>query len=96
VLGRLDEVATVTGFLVTPVVCANRRGTGPAAACPEVERVLHVPLAVLRDPGHWFEDERVLRGETYRLRSCRYGGDVIWAPLAHPAALPRRRPPDIL
>ena len=78
VLGRLDDVATVTGFLVTPVVCAIDAGQVLQPHAAEVERVLHVPLAVLRDPSSWFEDTRTWRGETYRLRSCRFGDDVIW------------------
>ena len=78
VLGRLDEVATVTGFLVTPVVCVVEPEQRLQLHAAEVERVLHVPLAVLRDPTAWFDDFRTWRGETYRLRSCRFGDDVIW------------------
>lgn len=97
VLGRLDDVATVTGFLVTPVVCAIDGGHSLQPHAAEVERVLHVPLAVLRDPAQWFEDVRTWRGETFRLLSCRYGDDVIWGATArilqHFLAVV---PPDIL
>jgi len=82
VLGRLDELATVTGFLVTPVVCAIDAGRTLVPHAAEVERVLHVPMRVLRDPARWFEDARTWRGRTYRLRSCRIGDDVIWGATA--------------
>ena len=78
VLGRLDDLATVTGFLVTPIVAAIDAGHAFRPHQAEVERVLRVPLAVLRDPTHWFDDIRSWRGRTYALRSCRYGPDVIW------------------
>ncbi len=77
-LGRLDELVTVTGFLVTPVVCAIDAGHALAPHPAEVERVLHVPMHVLRDPARWFEDLRTWRGQTYRLRSCRFGDDIVW------------------
>jgi 8-oxo-dGTP pyrophosphatase MutT (NUDIX family) len=78
VLGRLDELVTVTGFRVTPIVGAIDAGHVFHPHRGEVERVLHVPVRWLRDPGRWFEDLRTWRGRTYRLLSCRYGEDVIW------------------
>jgi 8-oxo-dGTP pyrophosphatase MutT (NUDIX family) len=78
VLGELDDLVTVTGFQVTPVVAI----TGPDPLYQpnpaEVERVLRVPLAHLRDPRQWFDDVRTWRGETRVLRSCRFGDDIIW------------------
>ena len=32
----------------------------------------------LRDAASWFDDVRTWQGRTYRLRSCRWGDDVIW------------------
>lgn len=97
VLGQLDELATVTGFLVTPVVCAVDAGLTLHPHTAEVERVLHVPMSVLRDPAHWFDDLRTWRGKVYRLRSCRYGEDVIWGAtsriLQHFLSI---APPDLL
>jgi 8-oxo-dGTP pyrophosphatase MutT (NUDIX family) len=78
VLGHLDELVTVTGFLVTPVVGVIEAGVVYQPSPAEVERVLQVPMQHLRDPAHWFDDERVWRGQVHRLRSCRYAGDVIW------------------
>jgi 8-oxo-dGTP pyrophosphatase MutT (NUDIX family) len=78
VLGELDPLVTVTGFQVTPVVGAVDADYVYRPSLAEVERVLRVPVAHLRDPAHWFDDVRSWRGETYRLRSCRFAGDVIW------------------
>ena len=78
VLGELDPLVTVTGFRVTPVVGAVDAGTVYRPNPREVERILRVPMAHLRDPAQWFEDVRAWRGTLHRLRSCRYGEDVIW------------------
>jgi 8-oxo-dGTP pyrophosphatase MutT (NUDIX family) len=78
VLGSLDELVTVTRFRVTPVVCAVDAGLEYRPHAPEVERILRIPVHVLRSPGSWFEDVRTWRGKTYRLRSCRYGTDIVW------------------
>jgi 8-oxo-dGTP pyrophosphatase MutT (NUDIX family) len=78
VLGELDRLVTVTGFMVTPIVAAIDAGYAYRPSPAEVERVLRVPLPHLRDDGQWFEEEREWRGRSYRLRSCRFEGDVIW------------------
>jgi 8-oxo-dGTP pyrophosphatase MutT (NUDIX family) len=78
VLGDLDPLVTVTGFRVTPIVGAVDPDYAYRANPFEVERVLRVPMAHLRDPSTWFEDLRTWRGEVHRLRSCRFGDDIIW------------------
>ena len=78
VLGVLDELVTVTRFRVTPVVCAVDAGLEYRLHAPEVERLLKIPMRVLRAPSYWFDDVRTWRGKTYRLRSCRYGDDIVW------------------
>lgn len=60
VLGQLDERGTVTGFRITPFVAAVK-GPYPFRANHEVEALLEVPIAALRDPS-------VLQVETRRLR----------------------------
>lgn len=78
VVGTLNELVTVTRFLVTPVVGIIDAGYAMRPEPREVERVLHVPMRVLRDPASWFEEERTWRGKSYRLRSCRHDRDIIW------------------
>jgi 8-oxo-dGTP pyrophosphatase MutT (NUDIX family) len=77
-LGELDQLVTVTGFEVTPVVGVTDAGAAYWPSPVEVDRVLQVPMEHLRDPSHWFEEDRTWRGQVHRLRSCRYGEDVIW------------------
>ena len=78
VLGEIDELVTVTGFVVTPVVATVDPDHVFRPNPGEVERVLRVPLEHLRDANSWFEDVRTWRGRTYVLRSCRFGDDIIW------------------
>jgi len=82
VLGELDQLVTVSHFEVTPVVGVIDADAALRPNPSEVERVLRVPLAHLRDPHHWFETDHLWRGQVYRLRSCRYGEDVIWGATA--------------
>jgi len=77
-LGELDPLVTVTGFRITPVVGAVDAGIVYRPNPSEVDRVLQVPMAHLRDPAQWFDDVRAWRGQLHRLRSCRFGDDVIW------------------
>jgi 8-oxo-dGTP pyrophosphatase MutT (NUDIX family) len=78
VLGQLGELVTVTGFAVRPIVGAIDAGYPMVPQETEVERILRVPLTVLRDPHAWFEDVRLWRGERHVLRSVRWQGEIIW------------------
>jgi 8-oxo-dGTP pyrophosphatase MutT (NUDIX family) len=78
ILGQLGELVTVTGFAVRPVVGAIDAGYPMVPQETEVERILRVPLAVLRDPYAWFEDVRLWRGQRHVLRSVRWEGEIIW------------------
>jgi 8-oxo-dGTP pyrophosphatase MutT (NUDIX family) len=78
VLGEIDELVTVTGFVVTPVVAIVDPDHVYRPNPGEVERVLRVPLEHLRDANSWFEDVRTWGDRTYVLRSCRFGDDIIW------------------
>ena len=82
VLGELDQLYTVTRFQVTPIVAAIDAGYAYRPNPSEVDRVLQVPLPLLRDANAWFEEERTWRGGTYRLRSLRFNDDVIWGATA--------------
>jgi 8-oxo-dGTP pyrophosphatase MutT (NUDIX family) len=82
VLGELDQLFTVTRFQVTPIVAAIDAGYPLRPNAAEVDRVLHVPLAHLRDPAAWFEEERSWRGSSYRLRSLRWQDDIVWGATA--------------
>lgn len=81
VLGRLDDVATPSGFVITPVV-GWLEDPAPFRPDPrEVDEVFELDLASLpavhRDIG-----EREVGGRTYRLHEYRAGGRVIWGATA--------------
>lgn len=52
VIGRLPDYATVTGFVVTPVVALVRPGFRLALDAFEVAEAFEVPLAYLMNPAH--------------------------------------------
>jgi 8-oxo-dGTP pyrophosphatase MutT (NUDIX family) len=84
VLGRLSELATPTGFIITPVV--GVLAPPPAAYRPsptEVAEAFEVPLSRLRDPAQ-FEDRGVIErwGMTFRTCAYRPDGRFIWGATA--------------
>jgi 8-oxo-dGTP pyrophosphatase MutT (NUDIX family) len=84
VLGLLDEVATPSGFVITPVVGLLADGIGgfqPRQG--EVAEVFDVALAVLADP-RVFEDHGDFErdGRLYRLCSYRVAGRNVWGATA--------------
>lgn len=78
VLGKLGELVTVTNFIVQPVVGVIDADYPMVPQETEVDRVLRVPMAVLRDPQSWFDDVREWKGERHVLRSCHWDGELIW------------------
>lgn len=81
-LGRLDEIITVTHYHVTPVV-----GTLPASTVfhpnpAEVARVLRVPLAQLLDGERWERGARKWQGVTFKMWQFTYEDDLIWGATA--------------
>jgi 8-oxo-dGTP pyrophosphatase MutT (NUDIX family) len=82
-LGLLDDVATPSGFVITPVVCELAEVTSYQPNLAEVTSVFEAPLAILRDPAIREEmGERVLHGRRERLHAYRYGEHRIWGATA--------------
>ena len=84
VLGLLDDTETrATPFIITPVVGIV---TGPVDFVPdgrEIERVLEVPLRVLRDPGIFRTETWERDGEQHPVHFYRVSDeDVIWGATA--------------
>ena len=84
VLGLLDDTETrATPFIITPVVGLV---TGPVDFVPdgrEIERVLEVPLRVLRDPAIFHTEMWQRSGEAHRVHFYRVSAeDVIWGATA--------------
>jgi 8-oxo-dGTP pyrophosphatase MutT (NUDIX family) len=83
ILGRLDDMVTVSNFRVTPFV-------GWLARYPyewrfseeEVAYLLEVPLDHLRDPSTLVPDRRTVNGREFVLASYQWGPDLIWGATA--------------
>lgn len=84
VLGLLDDTETrATPFVITPVVGLV---TAPVELIPdgrEIERVLEVPLRILRDPGIFHTEVWERNGEPHAVHFYRVSAeDVIWGATA--------------
>lgn len=83
VLGQLDQIKTISNFLVTPFV-------GWLESYPydwrfsefEVAYLLEVPMSHLRDPATFVPDVRVINGREHVLPSYRWRDDLIWGATA--------------
>jgi 8-oxo-dGTP pyrophosphatase MutT (NUDIX family) len=80
-LGRLNDILTITRFRVTPVVGVVPWPYPFVPAPAEVQRVFHIPLAWLADRSNWREEPLTPQGVprpvpvvTYRL----YDGERLW------------------
>lgn len=79
ILGELDEYDTVvTSFRVRPIVGVIPSPYPFRPDPREVERLIHVPLARLRDPAALRIESRVWNGKSYPVHFYSVGADVIW------------------
>lgn len=84
VLGLMDDTPTrATPFVITPVVGVVTAAVAFAPDGREVERVLEVPLARLRDPAIFSTEVWERDGEPHPVHFYRVSaGDVIWGATA--------------
>jgi len=82
VLGRLPEIRTPTGYVITPVVGAASAPVTLHPSPAEVERLLRIPAARLLEPDAF----RLVPRRSHRLliwsTSMIHDGDVIWGATA--------------
>jgi 8-oxo-dGTP pyrophosphatase MutT (NUDIX family) len=83
VLGHLDDVATPSGFLITPVVGWLHEPARFRPDAREVDELFEVALTELRDPAH-FRDAGVAEhdGRSYDLPEYHVAGRVVWGATA--------------
>ncbi len=84
ILGCLDDIVTVTNFLVTPYVGVVR-GPVPYPFRPnehEVAELLEVPLSHLMEEGNVFQEIRQIEGRPTLTYAYRFGERVIWGATA--------------
>lgn len=81
-IGLLDDLATPTGFVITPVVgvIAHKQFISPNA--DEVAECFEVPLEYLVKPENAIPEVRVVRGERLTGWRFEYDGRVIWGATA--------------
>ena len=82
VVGCLDDLLTVTGFLVTPVVAFVDSACRPVADGHEVAEVFEVPLKYLLDERNIRSTHRERLGTRIRVYEIDYEGHRIWGATA--------------
>ncbi|MGE5594828.1 MAG: NUDIX hydrolase [Hyphomicrobiales bacterium] len=83
VLGRIDDMVTISNYRVTPFVGWLARYPYPwKFSDEEVAYLLEVPIPHLLDPANFVPDRRVLNGREWVLPSYQFGEDLIWGATA--------------
>ena len=82
VVARLDQVVTVTNFLVTPFVGVLEPGVEFSLNPREVERLVVVPLAKVLDRGSYRPTQVQWQGMTFQQEALNHNGDLIWGATA--------------
>lgn len=80
--GRLDDIQTPTGFLVTPVAGILRGDPIVRPNVEEVAEVFTVPLAFFLDPSGGWTERRTVRGRAVEVWFYRHDSNVIWGATA--------------
>jgi 8-oxo-dGTP pyrophosphatase MutT (NUDIX family) len=83
-MGQLDEMITISNFLVRPYVGRiTQPGPYPFAHSEiEVAEILEVPLLHLQDETNVVAEERLYQGRQVTMYSYRFGHHLIWGATA--------------
>jgi len=82
IVGMLDDLPTVTSFLVTPFVGVVSRPFRYRLNPGEVASVVEVPLSFLRAPGNLRIEQREHQGRLHDVLVWEYGAHIIWGATA--------------
>lgn len=82
VVGLLSDLATPTGFIITPVVAFLRPAVALTLNWVEVAEVFHVPLEFFADPRHGRRELRMVLGKEREVWHYDTGSHVIWGATA--------------
>lgn len=82
ICGMLDDHATPTGFVITPVVGILHGPTEVRCSEEEVDEVFQVPLSFFADPAHGERELRQVGGERREIWIYTYDGRTIWGATA--------------
>jgi 8-oxo-dGTP pyrophosphatase MutT (NUDIX family) len=85
IIGRVDDIITISDFHVTALVGEIDPAQSPYAWRPqpsEVDQVLEVPLPHLLQPANLVEVPRLRNGEMVLMEAFRFGEHLIWGATA--------------
>lgn len=82
IVGVLDDLPTVTGFVVTPFVGVIPHSFAYQLSPSEVAAVVEVPISFLRDPDNLRVEQREYKGKLHDVLSWEYESHVIWGATA--------------
>jgi len=83
VIGKIDDVATPLGFVITPVVGWLDDPPPIEADVREVEQYFEVEIGEFADPANFrYRGEREIAGVNYPIPEYRVTGRVIWGATA--------------
>lgn len=83
VLGQLDDIKTISNFLVTPYVgWLERYPYEWRFSEHEVAYLIEAPVDHLLDPANYVPDRRIIGGREVEMPSYRFGDDLIWGATA--------------
>lgn len=83
ILGRLDDMTTISNFRITPFVGWLRRYPYTwSFSDEEVAYLIEAPLHTLLDPDTLIPDRRSINGRDYVFPSYQVGEDLIWGATA--------------
>ena len=82
IVGMLDDLPTVTGFVVTPIVGLLSHPIPYRLNPSEVAAVIEVPISFLRDSDNLWVEEREYGGRLYDVLCWEYESHVIWGATA--------------
>jgi 8-oxo-dGTP pyrophosphatase MutT (NUDIX family) len=82
ILGQLDDLPTISHFIVTPFVGVIPHPFAYRLNRSEVEAVVEVPLSFLRDATHLRVEQREHEGRLHEVLFWEYGPYVIWGATA--------------
>lgn len=83
VLGQLDDIVTITGFMVSPFVGVLLSPSYPFVVnVSEVAELVEVPLEYLMDERNLSRSVRELRGRLFPILTYNYGDHRIWGATA--------------
>lgn len=82
ILGVLDDLPTISDFVITPFVGVIPHPFAYRLEECEVEAVVEVPLSFVLDPAHLRVEQRQVRGQEHDLLFWDYGPYTIWGATA--------------